>query len=54
MVDLGEKMKTHISKNISVVLGQKLGLGEVEESQGFPEVKNSKSQNWFFTMYSLG
>jgi len=24
-----------------------------EESQGFPEVKHSKYENWFFTMSSL-
>ena len=40
-------------KNFSGVLGQKLALGEVEESQGFPKVKHSKYKNVFFTMYSL-
>ena len=40
-------------KNFSGVLGQKLALGEVEESQGFLEVKHSKYQNDFFTMNSL-
>ena len=54
MGDLGEKMKTRVSKNFSRVPGQKLALGEVEESQGFPEMKHSKYQNGFFTMYSLG
>ena len=41
-------------KNFSGVTGQKLALGEVEESQGFPEVKHSKSQNVFIIMDSLG
>ena len=53
MEDLGEKMKTHVSK-FSQGPGQKLALGKVEESQVFPEVKHSKFQNGFFTMYSLG
>ena len=35
-------------------MDQKLALGEVEESQGFMEVKHSKYQNGFLTMYSLG
>ena len=35
-------------------MGQKLALGEVEESQGFLKVKHSKYQNGFLTMYSLG
>ena len=39
MEDLGEKLKTHVSKIFSEVTGQKLDLGEVEESQGFLEVK---------------
>ena len=36
-----------------MVTSQKLALGEVEESQGFPKVKQSKSQNGFVTIYSL-
>ena len=35
-------------------MGQKLALSEVEESQVFMEVKHSKYQNGFITMYSLG
>jgi hypothetical protein len=53
MEDLGEKMKTHVFKNFSGVPGQKLALGEVEESQGFMKVKHSKYKNGFFTMYAL-
>jgi hypothetical protein len=34
-------------------MGQKLALGEVEDSQGFPEVKHSKYQNGFLTMDSI-
>ena len=30
--------------------GPKITLGEVEESQGFPEVKHSKFKNGFLTM----
>lgn len=37
-----------------MILGQKLALGEVEESQGFLEVKHWKYKNLFVTMYSLG
>jgi hypothetical protein len=40
-------------ENFFGVLGQKLALGEVEESQIFTEVKHSKYQNGFFTMSSL-
>ena len=40
-------------KNFSGVTGQKLALGEIEESQRFQEVKHSKHKNWFLTMYSL-
>ena len=54
MEDLSEKMKTHVSKISPGSRAKKLALGEVEESQGFPEVKHSKYQNEFFTMYSLG
>jgi hypothetical protein len=41
-------------ENFSGVSGQKLALGEVEESQEFPGVKHSKYKNGFFTMSSLG
>ena len=34
-------------------MGQKLALREVEESQGFTEVKHLKYQNGFFPIYSL-
>ena len=41
-------------KNFSGVMGQKLALGEVEESQGFLEMKHSKYKNGFLNMDSLG
>jgi hypothetical protein len=47
------KTKNPCLKNFSGVIGQKLALGEVEESQGFIEVKHSKYQNGFLTMDSL-
>ena len=40
-------------KNFSEVPGQKLVVGEVEESQVFLEVKQWKYKNGFFTMSSL-
>ena len=40
-------------KNFSELIGQKLALGKVEESQVFLDVKHSKFQNGFLTMYSL-
>jgi hypothetical protein len=40
-------------ENFSEVTGEKLALGEVEESQGFLEVKHSKYKNGFLTMDSL-
>ena len=53
MVDLGEKMKTHVSKISPRSRARNLALGEVEESQGFTKVKHSKSKNGFSTTYSL-
>ena len=53
MEDLGEKLKNPCLENFSGVTGQKLAVGEVEESQGFLEVKHSKYKNGFITMYSL-
>ena len=47
------KIENPCLKNFSGVTSQKLDLGEVEESQGLPEVKHLNSQNGFFTMYSL-
>ena len=38
-----------MSQKFSGVTGQKLALGEVEESQGFLEVKHSKYKKGFFT-----
>jgi hypothetical protein len=49
----GWKNENLCFRNFSKVLGQKLALGEVEESQGFPEVKHSKYQNGFFTVSCL-
>ena len=49
----GWKNENPCLKNFSGVLGQKLALGEVEESQGFSEVKHLKYQNGFLTMDSL-
>ena len=49
----GWKNENPCLKNFSRVPSQKLTLGEVEESQGFPKVKHSKYKNGFFTMYSL-
>ena len=53
MEDLGKKTENPCLKNFSRVTGQKLTLGEVEEPQGFPEVKHSTYQNGFLTMDSL-
>ena len=53
MVDLGEKNENPCFENFSEVPSQKLALGEVEESQRFLEVKQSKYKNGFFTMSSL-
>ena len=44
------KNENQCLENFSKVTGQKLALGEVEESQGFMEVKCSKYQNGFLTM----
>ena len=52
MVDLGKKNENPCFENFSWVSGQVLALGEVEESQGFTEVKHSKYKNEFFTMSS--
>ena len=49
----GKKNENPCFENLSRVLGQKLALREVEESQGFTEVKHSKFQNGFLTMDSL-
>ena len=53
MEDLSKKTENPCLKNFSGVTGQKLDLGEVEEPQGFLEVKHSKYKNGFLTMYSL-
>ena len=42
-----------MSQNFLRVTSQKLALGEVEGSQEFPEVKQSKCKNCFLTMDSL-
>ena len=47
------KIENPCLKNFSGVTGQKLAVGEVEESQGFPEVKHSKYKNWFLIMNYL-
>jgi hypothetical protein len=49
---LGLKNENPCFKNFSRVLGSWFCLRGGEESQGFMEVKNSKSKNWFFTMSS--
>ena len=43
----GWKNENPCLENFFVVPGQKLALGEVEESQGFSEVKHSKYKNGF-------
>ena len=53
MEDLREKLKNPCLKNFSRVMGQKLSLGEVQESQQFPDVKHLKYNNGFPTMDSL-
>ena len=50
---LGEKMKTHVLKFSQGSWARNQPYREVEESQGFPEVKQSKYKHGFFTMYSL-
>ena len=46
------KTENSCLKNFFRVMGQKLALREIEESQGFPEVKHSKYQNGFFLITS--
>ena len=49
----GWKNENPCFENFSGVPGHKLSLGEVEDSQGFLEVKHSKYKNGVFTMHSL-
>ena len=50
---LGLKNVNPCFENFSGVSGSWFHLGGGEESQGFSEVKNSKFENGFLTMYSL-
>ena len=49
---LGLKNENPCFENFSGVSGSWFRLGGGEESQGFPEVKKSKSENDFLTMSS--
>jgi hypothetical protein len=50
---LGLKNENPCFEKFSGVPGSWFHLGEGEESQGFPEVKNSKYEHGFLTMSSL-
>ena len=52
MENLGEKMKTHVSKISLGSRARKLALEEVEESQGFLDVKHSKYQKKIHHVFS--
>ena len=49
---LGLKNENPCFEKFSEVPGSRFRLGGGEESQGFMEVKKSKSKNGFLTMYS--